>query len=40
VLKEALAQAKRGREHILNLMREADEKIKVNDEILPKLPEK
>lgn len=37
VLKEALAQAKRGREHILNLMREADEKIKVNDEILPKL---
>ena len=37
VLKEALAQAKRGREHILNLRREADEKIKVNDEILPKL---
>ena len=37
VLKEALAQAKRGREHILNLMREADNKIKVNDEILPKL---
>ena len=37
VLKEALAQAKRGREHILNLMREANEKIKVNDEILPKL---
>ena len=37
VLKEALAQAKRGREHILNLMREADKKIKVNDEILPKL---
>lgn len=37
VLKEALAQARRGREHILNLMREADNKIKVNDEILPKL---
>ena len=37
VLKEALAQAKRGREHILNLMREANEKIKVNYEILPKL---
>ena len=36
VLKEALYQAKEGREHILNLMNEADLKIKVNDEILPK----
>ncbi|MBE3021468.1 polyribonucleotide nucleotidyltransferase [Campylobacter sp. 7477a] len=37
VLKEALEQAKRGREHILNLMEEADNAIVVNEEILPKL---
>lgn len=37
VLKEALDQAKRGREHILNLMQKASDEIAVNDEILPKL---
>lgn len=37
VLKEALYQAKRGREHILNLMHQADSKIEVNEEVLPKL---
>ncbi|EJP75758.1 MULTISPECIES: polyribonucleotide nucleotidyltransferase [Campylobacter] len=37
VLKEALYQAKRGREHILNLMHQADSKIEVNEDVLPKL---
>ena len=37
VLKEALYQAKEGREHILGLMEEASSKIVVNNEILPKL---
>ena len=37
VLKEALYQAKRGREHILNLMNQADSKIEVNEDVLPKL---
>ncbi|MDR0666893.1 MAG: polyribonucleotide nucleotidyltransferase [Campylobacteraceae bacterium] len=36
ILKEALYQAKEGREHILNLMEEAASKIVVNEEILPK----
>ncbi|NLK67320.1 MAG: polyribonucleotide nucleotidyltransferase [Campylobacteraceae bacterium] len=36
VLREALYQAKEGREHILSLMVEADLKIVVNEEILPK----
>lgn len=37
VLKEALEQAKRGREHILSIMQKANDEIMVNDEILPKL---
>ena len=37
VLKEALNQAKEAREHILNIMEEADSKIELNDEVLPKL---
>jgi len=37
ILKEALYQAKEAREHILNLMEEADAKIELNDEVLPKL---
>ena len=36
VLKEALYQAKEGREHILSIMTEADLKIVINEEILPK----
>jgi polyribonucleotide nucleotidyltransferase len=36
ILKEALYQAKEGREHILNLMEEAASKIVINEEILPK----
>jgi polyribonucleotide nucleotidyltransferase len=36
ILKEALYQAKEGREHILNLMENAAAKIVVNEEILPK----
>jgi polyribonucleotide nucleotidyltransferase len=37
VLKEALYQAKEGREHILGLMEEASEEIVINNEVLPKL---
>lgn len=37
VLKEALYQAKEARTHILGIMSEADEKIVVNDDVLPKL---
>ena len=37
VLKEALYQAKRGREHILSLMIEADKNIEINEDVLPKL---
>ncbi|MBE0491804.1 MAG: polyribonucleotide nucleotidyltransferase [Sulfurospirillum sp.] len=37
VLKEALYQAKEGREHILGLMETADKEIKINNEVLPKL---
>ena len=37
VLKEALAQAKEGREHILALMEAADAQIVLNEEVLPKL---
>ncbi|MDX1809375.1 MAG: polyribonucleotide nucleotidyltransferase [Sulfurospirillaceae bacterium] len=36
-LKEALYQAKEGRDHILSIMEEADQNIKVNNSILPKL---
>ncbi|MDR2635322.1 MAG: polyribonucleotide nucleotidyltransferase [Campylobacteraceae bacterium] len=36
ILKEALYQAKEGREHILGIMEEANKKIVVNEEILPK----
>ncbi|MDR0579851.1 MAG: polyribonucleotide nucleotidyltransferase [Campylobacteraceae bacterium] len=36
ILKEALYQAKEGREHILNLMEEAASKIVINEKILPK----
>ncbi|MDR1461482.1 MAG: polyribonucleotide nucleotidyltransferase [Campylobacteraceae bacterium] len=36
ILKEALYQAKEGREYILNLMEEANDKIVINEEILPK----
>ncbi|WP_331775687.1 polyribonucleotide nucleotidyltransferase [Sulfurospirillum sp. 1612] len=36
-LKEALYQAKEGRNHILSIMEKADEEIKVNNSILPKL---
>ncbi|MBV5279094.1 MAG: polyribonucleotide nucleotidyltransferase, partial [Campylobacteraceae bacterium] len=37
VLKEALHQAKEGRDHILGIMEEASSKIVINNEILPKL---
>ena len=37
VLKEALYQAKDGRNHILGLMEEADGEIVINNDILPKL---
>jgi len=37
VLKEALYQAKRGREHILALMAQADKNIEINEDVLPKL---
>ncbi|MDA3047900.1 polyribonucleotide nucleotidyltransferase [Campylobacter sp. JMF_01 NE2] len=37
VLKEALAQAKEGRAHILNLMEEANANIVINEAVLPKL---
>lgn len=37
LLKEALYQAKEGREHILNIMEEASAKIELNEEVLPKL---
>lgn len=37
VLKEALYQAKRGREHILALMTQADKNIEINEDVLPKL---
>ena len=37
VLKEALYQAKEARAHILDIMEEANEKIELNDEVLPKL---
>ncbi len=37
ILREALYQAKEGREHILNIMEEADKKIVVNNSVLPKL---
>ncbi len=37
VLKEALYQAKEGREHILTIMENADSEIVVNNSILPKL---
>ncbi|WP_149700746.1 polyribonucleotide nucleotidyltransferase [Campylobacter concisus] len=37
VLKEALYQAKRGREHILALMTQADKNIEINEYVLPKL---
>ena len=37
VLKEALYQAKRGREHILGKMAEADKNIEINEDVLPKL---
>ncbi|MDR2790560.1 MAG: polyribonucleotide nucleotidyltransferase [Campylobacteraceae bacterium] len=36
ILKEALYQAKEGREYILNLMEDAASKIVINEEILPK----
>ncbi|AFL67962.1 polyribonucleotide nucleotidyltransferase [Sulfurospirillum barnesii] len=37
VLKEALYQAKEGREHILSIMEKASEEIVVNNAVLPKL---
>jgi len=37
VLKEALYQAKCGREHILALMTQADKNIEINEDVLPKL---
>ncbi len=37
ILKEALLQAKEGREHILNLMEKANDEIVLNEEVLPKL---
>ncbi len=37
VLKEALYQAKDGRNHILDIMEEADKEIEINNDILPKL---
>ena len=35
ILKEALYQAKEGRSHIIDIMHEAEEKIKFNDGVLP-----
>ncbi len=35
ILKEALEQAKEGKEHILNIMEEANKKIVVNEDLLP-----
>ncbi|RAX58827.1 polyribonucleotide nucleotidyltransferase [Helicobacter monodelphidis] len=37
ILKEALIQAKEGREHILNIMKEASKEIVVNEDNLPSL---
>lgn len=37
VLKEALHQAKDARDHILKIMQRANDEIKINEEILPKL---
>ena len=37
ILREALEQAKAGRDHILNLMQKANDEIKINYDILPKL---
>ncbi|MBQ3166813.1 polyribonucleotide nucleotidyltransferase [Campylobacter sp.] len=37
VLKEALLQAKEAREHILNIMQEANNNIVINEDIIPKL---
>lgn len=37
ILKEALLQAKEAREHILKIMKVADEEIVINDAVLPKL---
>ncbi|ANE36248.1 polynucleotide phosphorylase [Campylobacter iguaniorum] len=37
VLKEALYQAKEGREHILKIMQRANDEIVINEEVLPKL---
>ena len=37
VLKEALYQAKDGRDHILGIMEEADKEIVINNDVLPKL---
>lgn len=37
VLREALEQARKGKEHILNLMEEASKEIVVNESVLPKL---
>ncbi|MBE0494948.1 MAG: polyribonucleotide nucleotidyltransferase [Campylobacterales bacterium] len=37
VLKEALHQAKEARAHILGIMEEADKKIQLNEDVLPKL---
>ena len=39
ILKEALYQAKQGREHILKIMQEARERIVINDSVLPKSEE-
>ncbi len=37
ILKEALLQAKEGREHILSIMENANEQIVLNEDVLPKL---
>lgn len=37
VLREALYQAKEGREHILGIMEKAEQEIVINEEVLPKL---
>lgn len=37
ILEQALAQAKRAREHILGIMQKADEEIVINEAVLPKL---
>lgn len=37
VLKEALYQAKEGRDHILGIMEEAEKEIVINNDVLPKL---